>query len=1308
MLDIGAFPSMSATTPQQSAAIIARGNILVAAGAGTGKTSTVTERCLDLVLRERCSIEEILMVTFTEAAAAEMRERLRKKIREAADVAAGILPAVAPGFQPGGKSATSNEGPKGSEAPAPARPNPDGRMPSSPAGETPAATWLAEQLALLDHAPISTLHSFCLELVRRNFHTLGLDPQFSVLDEAQTKPLIHTVLDELFLAHYASETAPARAVRELIRTYGRGSDDNIRRLIVQLHQHAQTLAAPEAWFAAQTALFNNPSPDAWRELFQRTALDWKLAWRDTIEPYAQGSKTVRTCASALDHISPTSTFAEIATQLTAIQGADKAKWDGLKKDFRDPIKGFFEQTGFLLELAQSDGVALAEDWNWSREPMLTLLRLAQEFGAAFSKAKRELGGVDFADQEQFALHLLFNPDGSPTAVAQACRAKFRFVFVDECQDINAAQDAIIRAASREGAEANRFLVGDVKQSIYRFRLADPRIFQTYEARWRAHEIPSPALSAPLSPSDGERAGARGDINRVGCVLALTENFRSAEGLLRFINPVFRTLMRPVVGGLVYDANAELQFGAPEARPALSAAKDSRPRVELHILTKDDETISAGEDPTESDGKAKDFPDLQSAEREASLIARQLRHLKESQHPIWNRDAKNGGFRPVEYSDMVVLLRGIAGRAEIFAKAFHQAGVPLRASRAGFLTALEVSDVLNLLRLLDNPLQDLPLLAVLRSPLVGLAANELAQIRSAEPRGLLWIALSKLAIGHRPSAMEPERRLQAAAAGPVELLPPEGGVPNDLRLKLIAFVEQFHRWRELVRHSSLTHCMETALNETHYEALLLADERGAERVANVRRVVEMARRFDPFQREGLYRFLQFIGEQEEAEVNHQPAETAHENAVRLMTIHASKGLEFPVVVLAGMGGRFNVRDLSGDVLLDEESGLCPKVFPPNTRSKYPSLAHWSAAQRERRALLGEELRLLYVAMTRARDNLLLVGTATRKDEAERWQATGPITNQALLKAGNYLDWLRLWFVHETQTTDWVADGIAGENKLLRWKFWVANDSSFTSTQSKSLEVADAIAAPTSGELDQIRQTLATRYEHEAASNEPAKTTVTAIRRRIADETDDEARPFFQPTARVTFSPRTDSPLSAAAIGTAHHTFLQFVALPRTATELDLRNEAVRLEREGTLTPEQAEALDFAALNAFWQSELGVKLRAQPDRLVNREMPFTARFQVAEVAALLHPHADLGQATLKTDDDFIIVQGIADLVVLLPDEIWLVDFKTDHVASEDLAAKVQHYEPQLKLYALALARIYRRKVTTCCLHFLSARETAYVWV
>ena len=1198
---------MSTLTEQQRDAIAARGNVLVAAGAGTGKTSTITERCVGLVLDEKCPLDQVLMVTFTEAAAAEMRGRIRKSLRAETEKAA-----------------------PGSEA----------------------ADHLAEQIALLETAPISTLHSFCLDLVRRNFHALGLDPQFTVLDEQQTKPLVHAVLDALFERHYAGATASSAAVRELVRHYGNGSDDGIRQLVTKIHRHAQALAAPERWLVEQSAALSDPSPNAWRKNYIAGVAEWAQFWRDPVADFADASANAAAARTALDSLPKSgATFAQCAAALEKIAAADNTGWErGTKTKIRKPLESFFDAADLLAQIARDDAAALTQDWNWTRHHLLALLGLAREFTADFTQAKRELGGIDFADQEQLALRLLCDPTGQPTPAARACRERFRFVFVDECQDINAAQDAILRAVSREGAAANRFLVGDVKQSIYRFRLADPRIFQDYQARWSA----------------GQETGAPAE----GRVLALSENFRSRAALLNFINPLFRALMRPIIGGLDYAAAAELNFGNPAERAALALAAEDATRVELHVITKDSDG-GATDDTPDAAAKPRDLIDLQTTEREARLLARRLRELKDSGHRVWSRE--QNGFAPVEFRDMVVLMRGVAGRAEIFAKAFHQSGVPLHAARAGFLDASEVADLLNLLRLLDNTLQDVPLLAVLRSPFVGLSADELVAVRLARRDGLLWFALNR--------SQKSEVRSQ-----------------EHVWRKIQTFREQYRRWRELIRHSSLTHCLETALTETHYEALLLAGERGAERVANVRRLVDLARRFDPFRREGLFRFLRFIAEQEESGVRHEPAAAISENAVRLMTIHSSKGLEFPVVALAGLGAKFNTRDLSADILLDDELGLCPKVLPPESRRRYPSAAHWRAAQREKRALLGEEMRLLYVALTRAKDTLILTGTATKTDVVARWREPRTLTNYTLVKAASPLDWLQLWFARSVKPESWSGER-EGASELLRWKFNDPLDASFALDSKAATTAADAaVKTPTATELSALKEILAWRYPHAATIREPAKTSVSALRRR-AMEAGEEAKPMFpfqRATARCS---KRVGKLNAAETGTAHHTFLQLGALERTTTELDLRNEAARLQQAGALTAAQAAALDFAALTGFWQSDLGRRLRAQPQEMIHREMPFTARMNASDLRTLNLPTANHDLA----NDEFVVVQGVADLVLLLPHEIWLVDFKTDDVSADNLAAKVRLYEPQLKLYALALSRIYKRPVTNCWLHFLARRHS-----
>lgn len=1204
---------MSTLTPQQQAAVTARGNVLVTAGAGTGKTRTLIERCLRLVINERESLENLLLVTFTEAAAAEMRERLRQALREAHE-------------------------------------------------QRPEDEHLARQIALLDTARISTLHSFCLQLIRDHFHELGVDPQFSVLDEQQTAPLCRAALDAVFERFYAAEDEEGRAVKEMIRVFGRGRDGAIRNLVLRIHDYARSLPDPEAWLEEQQHRFEQPEPEEWRGLWQEAIASWRDEWLAELESRPADAPAVGICRDALNtwREMPNDEAAERA--LLAILAADASEegWPrGTKKKVREPIKDFFEEAEFWASLVpkSEDDDPLAEDWELVRPHVLALLRLTRAFGEEFAARKRELAGLDFADLEQFALRLLCEPrTGKPTAIARAWRERLHHVCVDEYQDINGAQDAILTALGRKG-KGNRFLVGDVKQSIYRFRLANPKIFACYQAEW-------------------SRRGANGR------VISLTKNFRSLEPILDFINAFIGALMRPEVGGVEYEP---LVCGR-------SDASDQSPCVELHLLPRAG-TVEATEDADNETGS--EAAELSAVEREARLVARRLRELKETEFQIW--DTTQNRLRPVEWKDMAVLLRSPAGRAEAFAREFAKAGVPLVAERPGFFATLEVGDLLNLLRLLDNPLQDIPLVAVLRSPLVGLSPDELARIRAGSKAARFWEALEEFAraadaVGSEKTPADTTQLLHAA-----------------LRQKIAAFLEQFGRWRELLRHTSLSQCLETVLAETHYEALLRAGERGAERATNVRRLLDLARQFDPYQRQGLYRFLRFVQAQQDEEMDLDAPPPLSDEAVQLMSIHKAKGLEFPVVVLAGMGTRFNEDSLNGSVLLHETFGLCPRISRSEAEQSYPSLTWWLARRAERQELRGEELRLLYVALTRARDRLILVGTASRKGAERDWLEAlpSPLTTREVVKARQHLAWLLAWLPHAVRKNDQSDEG-ADASRSFVWWVYREDDPVFESPESQPPPSQTVRLPPRElRKVEEIKSRLQWRYPFEAATRRTAKASVSELRRRALEETDEEARRLFHWQQRVLTgtlrraAAQTEE-LSAAEVGAAHHRFLERVALERADEVAALQAEAKRLVQEGYLSAAEAGALDLDALAAFWRSELGRRIRTEPER-VRRELAFTARFAPAELDRLL---GLTGGDAPEGESEFVVVQGVADLVVVRPEELWLVDFKTDAVTPKTLEEVARRYEPQVKLYARALERIYGRPVRECALHFLALRQTVFV--
>ena len=1100
---------MSQLTDAQERAVAAEGNLLVLAGAGTGKTKTLVERCVVRLLdpSNPAGIDDFLMVTFTEAAAAEMKGRVREALMAAIN---------------------------------------DGNR-----------SRVEEQLALLATANIGTLHSFCLKLVRQHFHQLELDPQLNVLEEGAARLMMEETLDDLLEAALRRPT-----VRELAEA--QGGEYSLRRLLLRLHDYTQTLADPPAWFEAQTAA----SPKQWEEWLLQSFEDFKAYWIPVLQEQPKKNDRAHLWASHFQRFGPARTREKINACLTPIVELD---WKG-KKQLRKAVERFYDGVEFLHSLCVSD--ALREDWAWTRPQLETLIGLAQEFTAAYSARKRNEAVLDFHDFEQFTLRLL----------AGAKLRPFKYVLVDECQDINAAQDAILQALSGESL----FLVGDVKQSIYRFRLADPRIFQNYKARWAANDR----------------------------VIPLVDNFRSRGALLDFVNPLFEELMQFGIGGVLYGEDAKLRCARETSNPSHD------PAVEAHFLRD-------GEEADEEDDSL--IAELTRTEKEAGMVARRLRELHES-----------GAF---DWRDMVVLMRSPANKAETYAKEFSRWNIPLQAEQGDFYGCAEISDLLSLLQVLDNPLQDVPLLAVLRSPMVGLSLDELANVRLANPRGHFWKALA------RWHEIHPE--------------------PDS---KVSVFLKRFSRWRQISRETSLSQRLETIINETFYLEWLHGQPRADQRLANVRHFLALAQQFDPLQRHGLKRFLRFVEGRREAEVNSEPVATSDANAVRLMSIHKSKGLEFPVVVVSDLAKPFNFSDLCGPVLLDEVYGLCAQVKPPHGYALYPSLPHWLASQRQRRECIGEELRLLYVAATRARDRLILT-SAISSNTPERWGAA-TLSAHKIICARSYIEWIGPWLARRAGRPDWLAEH--GRCDLFEWFIWNAPPQ--RSSQGAFHSPRQAIASETNPTPLPV-----TPYPHAAATREIATQRVTSLRKRMAEDDVVGAR---------SFNTRRSKPkvgLSPIELGNAHHQFLQLMRLDGPWTEGALKRQAESLHEAGYLADYQN--LNYPALLKFWQSDFGQRVLAN-GKFLHREIPFTARMSAADIKAK-------GLAA----DEYIIVRGAVDLAVILPSEVWVMDFKTDSLIEDDLPEALRIYKPQLQLYGRALERIYRRPALLY-LHFLALSRTVEI--
>lgn len=1259
--------------PQQAQAIEAEGNVLVMAAAGTGKTSTLVGRVMNRICQSasRLSIDQILMVTFTEAAAAEMRRRLSEALHEE------LL------RQPGNRH-------------------------------------LQEQVARLDRAVIGTLHSFCLRLIRDHFNELGLDPDLSVLDEIAAARLAREALDEVLQPQLDGNDPRSLATQELADSLFAGNLEALRTRVLRTHDYARSLPAAGTWLENQAASWRQPNADAWTLLRQSAISEWTRHWMARLEPLKSSTSHASECQALLSQIRTLSgDFTHVLLdQLVVLDGNGRGK----KRKTPKPFAQLFEDARFLRSLfprSPDQPHPIAEDWGWCSTRMLAFIELVRDFGRQFARRKREISRVDFADLEQFALELLAaseqkpissnaagaqmelqfstvtrTPCESESSVAADCRRRFALILVDECQDLNAAQNAILERLSRHGSQANRFLVGDVKQSIYRFRLADPHIFQKYALQWRS------------SGSEGQ-------------VIPLTDNFRSAASILTFVNALFPLLMHRDIGGVEYDASAELKFGNPAERFPLAEPLPPRVHVFVQVSTKketDDASVDSGDNGAEGSEE-----EVSAEQLEAHWVAQQLQTLHANRTPIWDREMR--AFRPVEWRDMIVLLRSPKSLLTIFADEFRMRGIPFEASPGDLFDEPEILDLTNLLRILDNPLQDIPLAAVLRSAFAGIAnVNELAVVRLGKRSEFLWQALNHFwrnapvhikesatgepsgdpnweALTHDAEESVPLCSSNNAVGDkqsssserlpdehPVFLDPVTAAWSQKAWPKVDQFLRRFERWRRMAERSSLGVLVELLLDETGYEEWVRTRPNAAQGLANIRSFVELVRQFEAQPRAGLHRFLNYLQACHDYGLAARGSTSA--DVVRASSIHQSKGLEFPIVALAGLGYQFNFDDLNDEIIRDETLGLCPVVVAPNG-SRYPSLPFWLARQRQRREFIGEELRLLYVACTRAADHLLLFGSAQANDVARWTESAGllPDVTQTA-SARKALDWLGPALGQLARKADWATTP-SGTCDLFNWSLEVPPRSSEPESEIRHRSEAQsaAVAEPSSNTFE---------YSYLAETREAAKQSVTSLRRRLGPAGDPDASEdwiaFRKSVTRSASEGMPSTDVAGADRGSIHHRFLEKMSLDEAISKASLGAQLERLKAEGQMSSLDASALNLDALARFWESDLGNRIRLHRAS-TRREFSFTARLSCDDLDSLGIPY----EPGLRREE-FIVVQGVVDLAVIQAESIWLVDFKTDQVVAPAVHEYAARYRPQVRMYALALSRIFRRPVTERWLHFL----------
>lgn len=1162
-------------TPAQKCAIESRGStVLVSAAAGSGKTRVLTERLMAYLTAAEnpVDLDQFLIITYTRAAAAELRARILDSIsdRIAAD---------------------------------------------------PENRHLRRQSALCARAQIGTIHSFCGDILRENCAAVSLTPDFKVADAERASALKATALDKLLEHAYASIHEDA-AFRLLADTAGAGRDDaRLSALILNLYEKMQCHARPDRWaqeqidrlrlegvtdagqtiwgqeLLAQTRADAAYWADELERLLQRMAQpgnEWLMtAYGESISQSAAGvHAVVRAAAQGWDQTRQA--LEDVAfPRLKSVRNApDPALKDQIKAR-RDACKKAIDE--LRAQYADTSEKALG-DLRATAPAMERLLRLALEFGTRYAAEKRRRALVDFSDLEHLAAQLLTDDDGNPTPLAHEISTRYTEILVDEYQDVSEVQDLIFRAVSRSGQ--NCFFVGDVKQSIYRFRLADPGIFLEKYNRY------ADAADAP----DG--APRR---------ILLQENFRSHREVLDAANLVFSNIMSTELGELNYDENARLKCGADYP--------DGGEPPELCLLAL----------PNDEDG-----PAPEKAALEADYVARRIREMVDAGTPVLDR----GVTRPADWGDIVILLRSANAVGPVYRRALTARGIPVFSEQGGgFFESLEISVLLSLLAVIDNPHQDVPLIAVLRSPLFGFSANDLAAVRACDREHDFYTALTAAA----------ETR-------------------DDCR----AFLKTLSDYRRLAPDLELGALLWHIYDDRNLMALCCAMADGDARRRNLMLLFDLAQQFEETGYRGLHRFVVWLRHQ--ADEGREPVVSGGERrAVRIMSIHKSKGLEFPIVFLADLSRTFNKLDTRSTVLIHPQLGLGPKRTDTQRGIEHPTFARNAVASRLLRELLSEEMRLLYVAMTRAKEHLILTGTFANPEKTISQLRAGlssPIAPEVLRRESTPMQWLLQCALLDTDASALRVRTVA---------LTAAQDSAAQEAAGAATEIpaADPALAET------LSQNLAFLYPHAAAETLPSKVTATELKRLDAQTEDAEAATLVAQPQRAFRKPdfqTCERPLTAAERGTATHRLLQYLHFADAADARAVTRQIEQLCTRGFLTEREAQAVRIPSILQLTRSELGARLiRAEQDGKLQREF----RFSLLYPAEALFPGAG---------EEQVLLQGVVDCCFEADGALTIVDYKTDRIAPDAVPERTAYYASQLRAYAAAMARITGKPVRQRLLFFL----------
>lgn len=1185
------------TSEQQSAIDSRNQNLLLSAAAGSGKTAVLVGRIISRLTDEEHPVkaDRLLVVTFTNAAAAEMRERIIRTLTALSD-------------------------------------------------EKPDNMFLADQLLLVKKAQITTIDSFCIDLLRKNFVAAGISPDFRIADVTENTVILDEVLDEVLTEMYDDEQY-ADAFFMLLESYAnaKANDKQFRELILSVYQFAMSLPDPAAWLCdaadmygentdfSKTPWYDIVLNDAKTELSKCiTDYDYMifLALEEGLDAYAfflkEEQKQLRNVYNAGTSYDVLKSLLEefrfrtrpsipkdmVSIHAETIHGMrDKIKTKRMRK-LREKIL-------ILTESQQSNAIR-------SMSPMMHCLsEIVIRLSEQFARRKQEKNMLDFSDCEHQCLKILIGEDGKPSEVADEVRAKYDEIYIDEYQDTSKLQEAIF---SKIMNKDNLFIVGDIKQSIYRFRNTDPSLFKN------------------------KRDSYKSDENAENRKIILSKNFRSRGNVLSSVNYIFERIMTEESGEIDYNEEEKLYPGAVFPDTAVNPLNF---KTELLLLD-----VSSVKDLSE------DMQDLKKDEMEAMLVADKIVELIESQVQIF----ADGEYRPIQYNDICVVTRNTKSLSRILTDVFTSYGIPCYSENVGgFLESSEIRTALSMLSVIDNPYQDLPLLTVLRSVMFGFTSDMLAKVRCCDKKGSFYEAL--------------------IACSKSEL---------DIKDDAKSTLDFIHTLIKKSKQMSVSQLIQDIYTSTGFYDAQQSQRNGNIRKANLLQLYNCAKEYESTGLKGLYSFIRFINDYKMVggDFNVAKNTTAVQDAVQIMSIHKSKGLEFPVVILFGMERKFNLQDLHKGILFHADMGFGPKFVDTELRITYPFAPRVAVENRIRAESIAEEMRVLYVAMTRAKEKLILVGAvpdvAHYLDNCKDGGNVRKISPNIVTECDSYLDWVMTALLNHPDCK-MLRDLCSVQRKICmddsRFSVTVVDDLDLLLPEESASNEISA-AQDTSEVVDRVLELVAFQYPYLADTVLPSKITVTELKQKSRELDEEGSVYLFQPEKML--SPRKKQ-LSAAQIGTAHHVVMQHIDLTKPLlTKDEVRVQIQRIQEDGFLTEEEAGAVNAEKIAKFFASNVG-QMVLSSDRVVREVM-----FGITEPGKkLLDGHES---------DKPIMLQGVIDCVTVNEDGLCIIDYKTDRVFSTD--DTVEKYKVQLACYKMAAERIFHKKVTAAILYLFDTDMAVFL--